>query len=33
MYKVVVLKYEKKQPERPRHKWENVIKKELKDIG
>jgi hypothetical protein len=31
MYKVVVVKHEKKQPERPRHKWENIIKK-LKEI-
>jgi hypothetical protein len=30
VYKVVVVKYEKKQPEIPRHKWENIIKKGLK---
>jgi hypothetical protein len=33
VYKVVVAKWGKKQPERPRHKLENSIKKELKETG
>jgi hypothetical protein len=33
VYKVVFVKYEKKPPDRPRHTWKNILKKELKGIG
>jgi hypothetical protein len=28
-----IISYENKQPERPTYKWDNIIKKELKEIG